>query len=816
MNTYTKPKSSYSGGGIPCGCGTAGGTQTAAGCSCSGGDTGCARCRNQGYVRPQFFAGQLLTEEDLQALSDYVVSKNRLHNRYLFGEGVVCGLEVTCHPCGGGVVIVNPGYALDCCGNDIQLPCAQELDINAMVRDLRRDMLGGYSCGDPCAPKKKVNCPPEDQETEQGAGDKENDPASGIESTETQAADPSRYYCLYVRYCEELTDPVSPYATDESCGFQSCEPTRVREGVRFELRCEETGKPHVDLFSRILGCIGDLATAEKSARSVLSLNVISQYRGSEASSGTRDSYRTSLNARRGEAAKITESLKASFGGEAGARANEKKRSAGSDAAASQPAPAGSQAMKDKEFEEAVHNIRKTASLLATYQLAAAEPPLQEDAGRADAGVNEKEIAELKQSLRRAVEIVRPQINAKLSSPLERSAVYAIVDGAAKVASDNPAEQPQAKELVDMYEGSFTNTKFQVEMSNALQELRENLLDRLDRKIMLTDCSLRQKVRAIVIPSGTTGGDKEQFDQATRELIEAWISYLVDCICLALNPACAPCDDTGVLLACVEVQDCEVVDICNMSRSFVLTAPAMRYWLPPLRMFGELLEKLCCGDITLPENEKETQAMLPDRLITLSSGRSTRNSLRSAGNIAAKLASARGARLPFNQATISNTIASTLGRVMSSNTLSRVLSSEPVQRAVTANPEILRMAASIISPTTTEAAAADVGSRIEDAVAAALNKEKLAETVAESLAEAPVRAALDSIVDERLKKETAGQAIATNEIAEVADERITAALDKAKLGTISTDLKELKRLKTENAELKKQFTDLEKRLKKLEG
>jgi hypothetical protein len=71
------------------------------------------------FVRPRFFAGQLLTEDDLEALSGYVTAKSRLHNRHLFGAGVVCGLQVTCDPCGGGTVRVAPGYALDCCGNDI-------------------------------------------------------------------------------------------------------------------------------------------------------------------------------------------------------------------------------------------------------------------------------------------------------------------------------------------------------------------------------------------------------------------------------------------------------------------------------------------------------------------------------------------------------------------------------------------------------------------------------------------------------------------------------------------------------------------------
>src|SRR5262249_54708833 len=69
-----------------------------------------------------FFAGQLLTEDDLNRLEHYVIDKNRLHNRYLIGSGVACGLEVVCSVCDDGsrgTVVVKPGYAVSPCGNDI-------------------------------------------------------------------------------------------------------------------------------------------------------------------------------------------------------------------------------------------------------------------------------------------------------------------------------------------------------------------------------------------------------------------------------------------------------------------------------------------------------------------------------------------------------------------------------------------------------------------------------------------------------------------------------------------------------------------------
>ncbi|MGH6628469.1 MAG: hypothetical protein ACREB3_01925, partial [Burkholderiales bacterium] len=242
MNSYVKSNSTSMGDCLSQKPGTSAKT-----CACGG--AGCANCGGRGYVRPRFFAGQLLTEEDLQSLSDYMVVKNRLHNRHFFGDGVVCGLEVVCHPCGGGKMVVAPGYALDCCGNDIVLNCPTELDINAMVRELRINTLGGYDCGDPCAPPKKEDC--------KDKGKK--DPGEADQP-------PPRRYCLYIHYCEEQTDSVMPYGTDEPCVNPGCEPTRIREGVRFELRCDESDENPDNLFTRIGHCLGDLVALERVAR----------------------------------------------------------------------------------------------------------------------------------------------------------------------------------------------------------------------------------------------------------------------------------------------------------------------------------------------------------------------------------------------------------------------------------------------------------------------------------------------------------------------------------------------------------------------
>jgi hypothetical protein len=82
--------------------------------------------------RPRYFAGQLLTESELNDEQSYVLAKGRLHNRYLHGWGVVCGLQVACDDC--DKLVVTPGYAIDPCGNDIVLTRDESFDVLQAIR----------------------------------------------------------------------------------------------------------------------------------------------------------------------------------------------------------------------------------------------------------------------------------------------------------------------------------------------------------------------------------------------------------------------------------------------------------------------------------------------------------------------------------------------------------------------------------------------------------------------------------------------------------------------------------------------------------
>lgn len=81
-------------------------------------------------ARPQFFAGQLLDAADLEAVVVYTREKLRRHNRALHGMGIVHGLNVRVEGTSDAPharVHVDPGYAIDPCGNDLALGRGVEL-----------------------------------------------------------------------------------------------------------------------------------------------------------------------------------------------------------------------------------------------------------------------------------------------------------------------------------------------------------------------------------------------------------------------------------------------------------------------------------------------------------------------------------------------------------------------------------------------------------------------------------------------------------------------------------------------------------------
>ena len=118
-----------------------------------------------------------------------------------------------------------------------------------------------------------------------------------------------------------------------------------------------------------------------------------------------------------------------------------------------------------------------------------------------------------------------------------------------------------------------------------------LLRKIDECPPTGQCCLEAEINAIQIPTGEE--ITEETYRAVEKLVRAFIRYLLDCICSALLPPCPTCEDPAVKLACVQIDDCNVCQICNLERTFLLTEHNLRYWIPLLHGFGEALERLCC-------------------------------------------------------------------------------------------------------------------------------------------------------------------------------------------------------------------------------
>ncbi len=549
-----------------CGCG--GGEP---GCSCSCGQAECGGCETRNLVRPRFFAGQLLTEDDLELLTAYVGAKGRLHNRHLHGDGVVCGLEVTCHPCGGGKVRVHPGHALDCCGNDILVPCTKELDILEMIRRLRIDQLGGHDCGDPCA-------------EEEGKG--------GIvfrDSTPTPEAERQRRrYCLYVRYCEELTDPVAPYATEEPCGERPCEPTRVREGFRFELRCPEEESLPESIIDRIRCCFGDL----KQLKNLLAGATVREgWHGRHLAATAYADAAVPARFEEADLAKLQEATAALGAFGSGGWGDQ------------EPSP-----LTGAELQQALDLHHFVGQGVIRARLAEADaggpqpaPVTGKRRGAKETGSDEDRVAGDRVAGDRftlvgyAAEVwsqVAPRIETSipnLSQVYPRELAKATLSQQqAWIVQERSADELRSFEGRYVAYDGVTSSELTRFDNSDLTELRQWLLNQLEGKKKQSDCRLRQEVLSIRL------ADPANVDPAAGiRLQAAFKRYLVDCLCQALLPPCPPCDDPAVLLACLTVEECEVVDICNLERTFVFSGPAIRYWLPQLGSLGRLIERLCC-------------------------------------------------------------------------------------------------------------------------------------------------------------------------------------------------------------------------------
>jgi uncharacterized repeat protein (TIGR01451 family) len=180
-------------------------------CGCAPCDGTC--CGLDCLVRPHFFCGQLLTDQDLNALLGWTQDKFRLA-RYTDGWGVVCGLDVSCDAEAGWIAI-EPGYAVSCCGDDIVVCETDRLDLRQYCT------------------REKDEC----ASLEQKQPDKRKIDFGFCEFPAAEV----RLLDLYISYDEKKEDPVTALGRTSCHEVAECEYSRTREHYRLVPRPAYSG-----------------------------------------------------------------------------------------------------------------------------------------------------------------------------------------------------------------------------------------------------------------------------------------------------------------------------------------------------------------------------------------------------------------------------------------------------------------------------------------------------------------------------------------------------------------------------------------------
>lgn len=179
------------------------------------------RCLYDSATRTRFYNGMLLTEEHLRTEQDYHREALKRINRHLFGSGIVCGLEVQRQE-RGLCIKVQPGVALDCCGNLIEV-------CNCITIDLSKE----------CKDKYGTDCI-----------------TTGPQNSDQFII--TKY--LVLRYKEKFSDPEPVLTTPDDCKpageKPNCEASKIREGFCIELwdECpcpEQQAEPEQSLLATL-------------------------------------------------------------------------------------------------------------------------------------------------------------------------------------------------------------------------------------------------------------------------------------------------------------------------------------------------------------------------------------------------------------------------------------------------------------------------------------------------------------------------------------------------------------------------------------
>lgn len=513
----------------------------------------CPACRGlECLERPRFFAGQLLTEADLNSEQAYLLAKNRLHNKYLHGSGVVCGLEVVCHKCEGWVR-VKSGYALDPCGNDVVV--CRDADLN-VIEEIRK-------CID-ARQRRDEDCPP-------------------WRDTRDTCIEDEVHWCIALEYVENETRGVMPLQEKSSgscgcggstskatksahgCGCQTkpassparpaaCEATRVLEQYRLTVIPEPAScagaRTREEILARLSGSMAAFPTPGSIMAALLPA-------GLESNKLLQALVTTAPSeSLLGRVVAVTDSIEAFFA----ARFN------------------------TDEKRTLVTNI---ATCLAGRREGTATGASGDVAGWTFINVSDT---------------ARwwSQGSTSIPSPLTVELCCKFRRAVRELYAQNPfnarCEPFDCPPCGEKPKDDTIGT--QATGTDQTSVVADNLA-------MLAAQPILGGGGIATGPSTTNNDDRlTQLGASFCCLARALADYVVDSVCAALIPPCPPepCDNR-LILACVTIKDGRIVHICNHScRRYAGSFPALEYWtsaMPVIPLVRRLLREICCAPSAVP-------------------------------------------------------------------------------------------------------------------------------------------------------------------------------------------------------------------------
>jgi hypothetical protein len=143
------------------------------------------------------------------------------------------------------------------------------------------------------------------------------------------------------------------------------------------------------------------------------------------------------------------------------------------------------------------------------------------------------------------------------------------------------------------------------------QFRQFAIDLFSSREIASKCAALKKFDEISCPPApkdqqgrAAAGNSQYLEQVQRSIDKTFavlFEYIPECGCYQLLPPCSPDPhDDRLILACVTIQDGEIIDICNLGcRQFAGGFPSFFYWLslvPIIPLLKSLITQACCGGI----------------------------------------------------------------------------------------------------------------------------------------------------------------------------------------------------------------------------